>query len=395
MISEINHIFNHSSCLTFNEIEQYVSGTLNENDKRRVELHLADCQMCSDEIDGFALLKDKNSLPDIVAGLHKQTDEIISAGKVIPLQSSRKKNIKRLFSIAASLILLLGAGFVINFYLNNADNNLAETSAAEQNIKENTILNEPEENIVKEQTVKTDGTIRKNQNENTEKISANLSEQNENNIETDKSEAVEHIPESEDIKENAEEISYESDNDIIDNVNTGNVSADENTANNSATLVSGLAEDKKVKSEEKPTENISFTTTRGADFKRKNTVNKKEIEKFKSMRESALLSYSMKIWDEALKDFNSYLKYKPNDYEIIYKSGVSYYNLKKYNKAVTQFNKVISEGINRYVENAEWYKAQSLIKLGKKSEAKIILNSIIVKNGKYQNQALDLLNSLN
>jgi len=403
MISEINHIFNYSSCLTANEIEQYVSGTLNEKDKRRVELHLADCQMCNDEIDGYTLLKDKNTLPGIVAGLRKQVDEIISAGKIIPLQSSGKKNTKRILSIAASLILLLGAGFVINFYINNANKDLAETSATEQNLKEEAILNKSGESInVEEKKTQTNGIVQKNQNENTKTINVNLSDKNENSrsdTETDKKEDTEYVAESEKIKEYAEEVTDEDiiiDNEIIDDVTGENAVADEKKASNSGTLVSGLAKDRKVKSEnEKPAENISFMTTRGAGFKRKSTIDKKEIEKFKSMRESALLSYSMKIWDEALKDFNSYLKYKPNDYEIIYKSGISYYNLKKYNKALIQFNKVIGEGINRYVENAEWYKAQSLIKLGKKSEAKIILNTIIVKNGKYQSQALDLLNSLN
>jgi len=135
-------------------------------------------------------------------------------------------------------------------------------------------------------------------------------------------------------------------------------------------------------------------TTRGGKINNKKTADTKEFEKYKSMRESGVLSYDMKIYEEALKDFSDYLKYKPTDFEIRYKYGFAYYKLKKYSKAVTQFDKLINESINPYVDHAEWYKAKSLVKLGRNTDAKVVLNKIIVKNGKYQNQALDLLNSL-
>lgn len=405
MTPDINNIFTQSSCLTSREIEQYVSGTLNKKDVRRVELHLAECSMCNDELDGYILLKDKKSLPKIISDINNKIDEKIFGSNLIPLNSSRKKINKRIFSIAASLILLVGVGFIINFYMNKSDKNLADTSAVEKGLNEDALVNKSvqKENIVSD-VKKTDVSKKNHQITDTKTINPEVSEEQKDknaNLDLvngknkeDRAVSENTIKQDQDVDEvvTGEVVS---DNQIIDDISTESISSEEKKSENNDIVIASTAKENRTKSDNKqPAENIAFMTTRGTNIKYKKSVNNKEIEKYKSLRESALLSYSMKIWDEALKDFNGYLKYKPNDYEIIYKSGISYYNLKNYNKAVTRFDKVIHEGINRYVENAEWYEAKSLIKLGKNPEAKILLNKIIVKDGKYQNQALDLLNSL-
>ncbi len=399
MNTEINYIFNQSSCLTSREVEQYVSGTINDKELRRVELHLADCPMCSDEIDGYTLLKDKKTLPNVVDSLNEKIDKSATVAKTIPLHSSSKKSLtKRFISIAASLILLLGAGYIINFYINSEKNNLAEApltgkiKPSEKEIIDENVNNEKkyseksitEKNIIENNTKNIDNLRKDNKVEN-DKIADVETE--DNTVETVLSEK-----ENDKVKEEKAEDEKEISNDITFSAG----SANDRTAEKNNDISAGSSINEPKLSENKKSSNdISFMITRGAKFKNKNTASKKEIEKYKSLRESALLSYGMNIYDEALKDFNSYLKYKPNDYEILYKTGFSNYKLKHYNKAISNFNKVISEGINRYAEDARWYKANSLIKLGKKEDAKTILNSIIVKNGKYQNQALDLLNTLN
>ena len=415
MTPEIKHIFNHSSCLTAHEIEQYVSGTLNEKEIRRVELHLADCPMCSDEIDGYTLLKDKNSLPIIISELHKQADKKISETKIIPIQSSRKKINKRIFSIAASFILLLGAGFIINFYMNNVGKDLAEIPAVDQALKEDSGIRETGNKKEQDRNV-SEKNIESSKNEK-ESVNDDNSSRTETE-EFDNNNAVSgSIINDETVKgnqkvtdENIREEEIDTENETIDLINT-DVSSDkkssaiknhinlnslskEKAVSNDKSSVSKYRKSETVSSESvQPAEDISFMTTRGGNHNNK-TVDTKEFEKYKSMRESGMLSYEMKIYEEALKDFSDYLRYKPTDFEIRYKYGFSYYKLKKYSKAIAQFDKLINESINTYVDDAEWYKAKSLIKLGKNTDAKVVLNKIIVKNGKYQNQALDLLNSL-
>ncbi len=383
MKPEISKIFNSTSCLTENEIRDYISGKLSSEKFREVELHLADCLMCSDEIEGLSILSDDNKLNTIVAGLNSQIDNKISNTKLKQDLNIRKnKNIVRSFiSIAASFILIIAAGFLIKLYMIQTDNKTAYSPEKEITTEEKVII--PDKNNTapatdnKENTV-TDITKQKKQEKNKtenftpeEKTATNTSNDKKNEIDY----VVETIPAETSNVINSEktedEYLAEENTTEISNNNNDNAVTDNVTAGNN---------------------NFFGTATRGNNFKSK-TSDKKNKEKYRSLRESALLSYDLKIYDEALTDFLKYLEYKPNDTEILYKSGISYYNLKKYNKAILQLNKVIDGFSGKYTQDSEWYKANSLIKLGKKEEAKTILNKIITENGKYQNKALDLLNS--
>lgn len=384
MKPEISKIFNNTSCLTENEIRDYISGKLSNEKLREAELHLADCLMCSDEIEGLLILSDKNKLNTIVAGLNSQIDNKISNTKLkADLNIKKNKNIARRFiSIAASFALIIAAGFLIKFYMTQTGNKTAY-SPEKEIIKEKKIIipeknNIPELTDNKENTV-TDITKQKEQEKNkTENFTPE--EKTATNTSNDKKNKIDYVTEtipaetSNVINHEKAENEYLSEENIteISNNNNDNAVTDNVTANNN---------------------NFFGTSTRGNNFKSK-ASDKKNKEKYRSLRESALLSYDLKIYDEALTDFLKYLVYNPNDNEILYKSGISYYNLKKYDKAILQFNKIIDCLSSKYTQDSEWYKANSLIKLGKKEDAKTILNKIITENGKYQNKALDLLNSL-
>ncbi len=388
MKKNIHNIFDKSACLTYREIENYISGDMTKDEIRRVELHIADCPMCSDEVEGYVMLKNKKNLPNIISDINDKIEAKLDSFKTLPLHSSTDKvSLKRIFSIAASVVLLIGAGFIIRFYMNSSSENMAEMKPVEQKIKEEPKTpaeNQKEENI---NTLTVDNISgEKNKNEKKVSVSNKNTEikdfHSEDKLETDKNISVDEVNEtivSENVGINDEE---------INNSETEDVVVLKSPSENEKKSLSSISEEKSV------SENLFMgTAIRGRiNLSKKRDI--KEIEKYKSMRESGLLSYNMKIYAEALKDFTDYLKYRPNDFEIRYKTGFSYYKLKKYDKAISQFNKLINESINPYVEDAEWYKAKSLVNLNKKEEAKKLLNKIITENGKYQNKALDLLNNL-
>ena len=388
MKKDLKYIFDKSDCLSFEEIKKYVSGQMNRDQIRRVELHLADCPMCSDEAEAYNLLSDKTKLPEIVSDINNRIDTKLSSLKTIPINSSSGKiSLKRIVSIAASLVLLIGAGFIIRFYMNNSEQTTAENMSPVNKV-ENT-----DSEITKPENKETETVVPDEVSE--QKIKKEDEKLKENNV-------VEKTPDINTVSDNKitgknnnndADIAV-NDNSINDNITSGEEETDINE--NPVVSVNPVVEKKlpaSVSDDVPPTENTFMTATRGGVKMKKS--NKKETEKYKSMRESGIFSYNMKIYTEALKDFNNYLKYKPSDFEIRYKTGLSYYNIGKYDKAVTHFNKLIDESINPYVEDAEWYKAKSLIKLNKNEEAKKMLNKIITENGKYQNKALDLLNTLN
>ncbi len=400
-------MFNHGSCLTPSEIEQYVSGSLNEKEKRSVELHIADCMLCSDAIEGFALLSDKNNLPFIVAELNKNVDNKIK--KMSPAQAPIIKIFgKRFLSIAASFVLLLGMGFVIKFYLDNsADEKIAEARTLNENTEYKMPVSEDlhdanlDENLTEDKTSPNSKQVQTKPNIAETKKTETLSEQVDNNAPKEIIEESDNVaPKSDEVLAEAEELvleSDEADKNIVEENKKAAINSESialNKVKSNKIAASSKEQADKINPEPEAEKSVAFMTTRGAPAQRKKS-SKKDAEQYKSLRKSALLSYNMKIWNEALSDFNKYLAHVPNDFEIVYKTGMAYFHTKDYNKAIAQFNTVIKKSKSAYVADAQWYLAQSFVQLGDRASAENLLQKIIKQNGKYKKQAKDLLKSLN
>lgn len=86
-------------------LTKYVSGKLSPAEKHGVERHLADCEMCSDAVEGLGMIADKNKLTRITAELNQkiQSRAQKKEGKVIFLQQYRAQ-----LAVAASVVVLLG-----------------------------------------------------------------------------------------------------------------------------------------------------------------------------------------------------------------------------------------------------------------------------------------------
>lgn len=78
---------------------------------------------------------------------------------------------------------------------------------------------------------------------------------------------------------------------------------------------------------------------------------------------------------------------------MFYKAA-SLQNLNKFNEAVSEYSKVIRQGDNMFIEEAEWYKSLCYIKLGQKEEAKQELLAVIDRKGIYENDAKAVLRKL-
>ena len=74
MKSDINKIFSKSSCLTNNEMLEYLSRKLSDIDNRRIEFHIADCEMCNDELEGLSNMKNPDSLSTIIHSVNSDID---------------------------------------------------------------------------------------------------------------------------------------------------------------------------------------------------------------------------------------------------------------------------------------------------------------------------------
>jgi tetratricopeptide (TPR) repeat protein len=106
--------------------------------------------------------------------------------------------------------------------------------------------------------------------------------------------------------------------------------------------------------------------------------------------------------DDAMKEFNSgnykkaseqfdvLLKNQPENAEALYFGGISDYINGNTKKSEKNFDKLLS-GSKGYVEGSKWYKANILLKKGKKEEAKKLLEDLSQTNGSYKERAVKKL----
>ncbi|NQV01666.1 MAG: zf-HC2 domain-containing protein, partial [Bacteroidia bacterium] len=111
MTDNLHTIFSGSGCPTHNQLKAYLDDRLPRDEKHQIESHLADCEMCSDEIEGLSLLSDPYRLPAIVEELEHR----IAAGNVRIFHL----NTKMIMAAAAVIILLTGAIFIFRYIIHN------------------------------------------------------------------------------------------------------------------------------------------------------------------------------------------------------------------------------------------------------------------------------------
>jgi hypothetical protein len=63
MNEEYQDIFTTTACPTQQQLLDYVQGRLSAEQQHEVELHLADCDMCSEAVEGLSAFEQKEKIP--------------------------------------------------------------------------------------------------------------------------------------------------------------------------------------------------------------------------------------------------------------------------------------------------------------------------------------------
>jgi len=74
--------------------------------------------------------------------------------------------------------------------------------------------------------------------------------------------------------------------------------------------------------------------------------------------------------------------------------AASLQKLDKYSEAIAGYTKVINDGDNLFIEEAEWYRSLCYVKLGEKEKAKVELLAVIERKNIYENQAKAVIRRL-
>ena len=107
MNNNLHTVFSGSDCPKHDQLLGYVDNRLPDSEKHRIEIHLIDCEMCSDEVEGLTEMRDPEQLSAIVEELEQ---------RVAVSQSRRfRLNTKVILAAAAVIVLLVGAVFIFRF----------------------------------------------------------------------------------------------------------------------------------------------------------------------------------------------------------------------------------------------------------------------------------------
>jgi len=159
MTEKLHTIFSSSGCPSGEDLQLYLQSKLPDEEAHRIEAHLADCEMCSDELEGLSLLKDPDRLPEIVENLeHRMAAKHV---RILRLKPSL------FLAAAAVIVLLIGTIFIFRFVVPLHQKPLLTEQQATTNIsaeKEVPVLIEEEvSNETVEQHIPMDGKKKKSE----------------------------------------------------------------------------------------------------------------------------------------------------------------------------------------------------------------------------------------
>lgn len=104
--------------------------------------------------------------------------------------------------------------------------------------------------------------------------------------------------------------------------------------------------------------------------------------------------YATGNWEKTIEICDQAINEGQNKYVFQFLKGSSLQNMGLYQQAITQFDKVIKQNDNLFIEESEWYRALANVKLGNKELARSELNAIIERRGYFENKAKAIRNRL-
>lgn len=100
-------------------------------------------------------------------------------------------------------------------------------------------------------------------------------------------------------------------------------------------------------------------------------------------------------YEKAIEQYKLTLgKNKQNDFASHFYLGASLQKLNRFKEAIPEYNQVIKQGDNYFIEEAEWYKSLCYLELGDKKLACQNLEAIVDKNSYYKKDAKLVLRHL-
>ncbi len=423
MKNKLVDIFAESECISEDLIIDYLEDKLTPAERHFVERHLANCELCTDAVEGLSLINDKSRIKDIVKELNDQITAQTTTRKPLPFWMNTK------FRIAATVAIFLIAGAVFMFLNTNNKEQDAKlfSDKYEPYQKENIHPKEaqtpaiiPEDKVV----INDDGKVLETPQSKGEApiIQNKMSE--ENSPPAPKNSPAKLIAMDAEYKKdkaNNTEVNIplaaESVN-AVDEQKMVVVSQDRNTV----TAAPQMQMNGNSQTMNAPP-NVAYAAKKGKSDKalKKEISSPKATAKYTNINEgyrsnnaspakpdvaaipdnttprlidSAMSNYDAKEFERASGWFKRILDKDAVNYNALFYAGVSFLSLNKADSAIADFDKVLDIKGGAFYQAAQWYEALAFIKLNKKSKVKKLLKAIVAEGGSYQSKADDMLKEL-
>jgi len=388
-------------CLTQEQMLNYIDGKLSFEEQHVCEKHMADCDLCADALEGLELVKNRAAL---LTPVSNRQENIVESGKVIALQPER--NNKMWYAAAAVLLLILGSVFLFKQITNQdstsvtAANESKADSIGQPNVStEWTVASDSENAAVVTGGVDQDRAVLSSPD-----TKAPVAQPGETyNLQAEEK-ALGAAYEVEDVAPSEAPVALQQTDQLaskdIDASTVVVEEADKKTTfwerakaavpvpntNSKPNQQSIAKEDSRSTSEQ--SSDTDFDDAPGANSGAPPSVSASDEGKSET--------YGQVLSDSAVVNSNGPHPLKPsdNDLELSYTNGMNLMNSGQYNSAIVFFDEVLKVKTHARYEDAEFQKANALIKSNRKAEAKILLQSIEAKKGKHAAEATQLLKTL-
>ncbi len=390
--SDVKYIFAATECPSVELLMMYNQQKLDRENLRNVELHLADCEICSDMVEGLLHANTLENLNQSVAEITNQIQHKISQKKSNPFSISQTTY----YSIAASILVLLGVSFLLIYLLGETKEDKLVT------------LPKPLPQLNEKEPIQSNPKLN-----NTDSLST---ESNKINSLTNKENPKKEMNRTEKVRHSESLVSTNSTKDSrgIDANLTSGKATFETTTFQAEDLVkdSELDETKSISDLKK----VSNTESGSHD----NTISIQSVpssvntEKFiyktlepavknKQLKgdntdlillENGKIAFSKSNYFDAKENLSKFIYTNPENEEALYFLARSERMLKNYNNSNQYFNKLLLNKNSTFFEESEWQTALNLIDDKKDQEALLLLKKIASGKGKYAYAAAELLGEI-
>jgi tetratricopeptide (TPR) repeat protein len=376
---------NNEGCVGSDILLKYIKGELSGQERNWVERHLSTCEMCSDELEGLSLLDDHNKVESIANELNDRIDKVVEGNdKVVPAWNFYLR-------IAASITLILGISTLVYF---TAIRKAPSTMMSDNVVAEKAKPSAPQ-NAEKFEAPKEIEKIKR-----MEKQNFSQSETLKRSVETTKSEeeqkesdfkyvapvVVDSLKEVIVEEKVADDVKLATTDSLLpasESIVTGQV-----TAEVYSPVKSESVERKKLSSnKEVSMMDAASGVAASREFNTVDTYNYK--------KESAINLYLNGRYQNALSILSGLNNDFPANDTIQFYTSMSYYQLNRIERAISIFEKLVSQHQSIFYNEAKWNYALSLVKNNRIEKAVEVLKEIISEESSYKDRAKEELKKLN